>query len=149
MHSLLAKYPVPYNGPDNTAQLFFDDMVKLFNAMLDKSDLYIAVRGGPVFWSTVISHSASGDPMATEEAANLVACYMEARSAYSPPQGDRVTNALTELVDQWMEVEAERRSLPPPGAFQATFIADPSGACDTPQGFRDLAFRPKVCETER
>ena len=39
--SLLAKYPVQ---DDITAQAFFNDMVKLFNIMLDKADLYIACR---------------------------------------------------------------------------------------------------------
>lgn len=147
--SLLAKYPVQDH---NTAQAFFDDMVKLFDIMLDKTDLYIATLSGPVFWSTVISQSGSGDPMAAVEAANLVACYIEARSAYSPPDGNKVTNALTELVDQWMEVEAEHRSLSLPGVFQVAVKTGTSDAGNTPQGtlqgtlqkFNSLAIGPKV-----
>ena len=141
LYTLQSRYPV--GNHDDTAETFFDDMTKLFNLMLNKSEFYIAVRGGPVFWSTVVAIFDPTNPMGSGELSNLVACYVGARQAYSPTHGSWVTNALTSLVDEWMEVEAERWSLPLPGTFQIAAGTSHAGG-DSLQGSRSVAIGKRV-----
>ncbi|SPO01133.1 uncharacterized protein DNG_03880 [Cephalotrichum gorgonifer] len=108
--------------------------------MLDKSELYLAVRGEPVFWSTVTSQLDSDKPVPVRQVKNIVHCYVKSRKGYAPPKGPLVTNDMTRLVDLWIEIETECQSLPPPEAFQVTFKTEPSQPTNM---FQNLVFRPK------
>lgn len=128
INCLLAKYPVQDDDKnEKTAREFYKDTVVLFDIMLDKADFYIASRGRTAFVSTIVSQSGSSNPMLAKDVENLVRCYVAARKAYSPPQGNHVANDLTELVDQWLEVEHECRSLPPPEVFRVAINTDTGG----------------------
>lgn len=140
IYSLVGKYPDRDDEHDNTAQELFEDMTQLFTIMLDKSELYLAVRGGSVFWSTVMSRLDPGKPMPAKEVANIVNCHVKARKEYAPPQGDVITNDLTRLVDQWIEIDTVCQYLPAPQAFQLTFRTQPSPPTTM---FQNLTFQRK------
>lgn len=138
------RYSIQTYGVDATTERFFKDMVTLFATMLEKSELYLAVRGGAVFWSTITAQLDSTNPISSGGITNIVRCYVKARRAYSPPQGNTMTNELTDAVDQWIDIETECQSLPSREMFQIAFQTDTSIATDAPDTFEGAASRPKV-----
>jgi hypothetical protein len=117
---------------------------RLFELSMKHSSTYMALRGANlgIYWEKIAAECELGP----EEIKEVITTYAAARQNYRGRKRDRLTN----LVDQWIDMEKKASTLPRPSSSTVTVRLDPLG--QTALALQDLqiesAWPPKYLNAQ-
>lgn len=110
--ALLDTYSYPLSYSSFLKDRCHDRLVAFFNTLVTHKCLFLALRGYDAVWEVVTGEWRAYNFLATAQVKELAQAYSTARRAYQLGNADH-TSHLTAIVDQWIQVEDQIRSLPP------------------------------------